>query len=85
VDAASNPAAAFPAILPATVSNVAGVSRSPLGGVPITGTFLIQRVSHTIGPSIWTVGYQISPYAAQGAVLALDTAGYNIIGLNTLA
>ena len=85
VDAASNPEAAFPVILPATVSNVAGVSRSPLGGVLITGTFLIQRVSHTIGPSIWTVGYQISPYAAQGAVLALDTAGYNIIGLNTLA
>ena len=85
VNAASNPAVAFPAVLPATVSNVANVSRSPVGGVPITGSFLIQRVNHNIGPSMWTTSYQISPYAAQGSVLGLDTTGFNVIGLNTLA
>jgi hypothetical protein len=85
VDAASNPAVAFPAILPTVVSNVAGVQRTPVGGVPIIGTYLVQKVTHTIGPTSWHVDYQLSPYVQPSTVLALDTASYNVLGNNTLA
>jgi hypothetical protein len=85
IDAASNPAVAFPAVLPMTVSNVVTVDRDPVGGVPISGQFLTQRVSISIGPTLWKVSYQISPYVIQASVLTADTSGFNQIGSNTLS
>ena len=43
-------------MLPLTVSNVVTVDRDPVGGVPISGQFLTQRVSLSIGPTLWKAG-----------------------------
>ena len=80
IDAASNPDVAFPVVLPLTVSNVLTVQRDPVGGVPISGQFLTQRVSLSIGPTLWKVDLQISPYVIQAAVLTSDTSTYNEMG-----
>ena len=85
VDASSKPGVTFPGILIATVSTVATVDRDPVGGYPISGTYLIQKVSHAIGPTKWVTAYQLSPYAAQGAVLTLDVSGGNVIGTSVLS
>jgi hypothetical protein len=85
IDAASNPDVAFSAILPLTVSSVVTVDRDPVGGVPISGQYLTQRVSISIGPTLWKVDYQISPYVIQATVLTSDTSGFNVIGTNTLS
>ena len=84
IDAASNPDVAFPVVLPLTVSSTVTVDRDPVGGVPISGQFLVQRVSLSIGPTLWKADYQISPYVVQAAVLTADASGYNEIGLNAL-
>ena len=85
VDAAGKPGLTFPEILIATVSTVATVDRDPAGGYPVSGGYLIQKVSHAIGPTAWVAGYQLSPYVIQSAVLTLDTSGYNALGSNTLS
>jgi len=84
VDAASNPQIAFPAVLQLQLGQVATVTRTPVGGAQITGTVLVQKVSHAIGPTMWTTAYQLSPYTPENAVLQLDTAGFDVLGLNSL-
>ena len=61
------------------------MDRDPAGGYPVSGGYLIQKVSHAIGPTAWVAGYQLSPYVIQSAVLTLDTSGYNALGSNTLS
>ena len=85
VDASGKPGLAFPDILTTTVSTVGTVDRNPVGGAPISGQYIVEKVSHAIGPTRWVTGYQLSPYVAQSAVLTLDVAGYNVLGSNTLA
>ena len=41
-------------------------------------------MSLSIGPTLWKVDLQISPYVIQAAVLTSDTSTYNEIGLNAL-
>jgi hypothetical protein len=85
VDASSKPSVAFPQVLFTTVGDVAYVDRSPVGGAPIAGTYIVEKITHKIGPGTWTTDYQLAPYVAQASVLALDVAGENILGNGTLA
>ena len=61
VDAGSKPGLTFPDILIATVSTVATVDRNPVGGSPISGNYLIQKVSHAIGPTKWVTALPAEP------------------------
>lgn len=85
VDAAGKPGLAFPDILTTSVSTVGTVDRNPVGGAPISGQYIVEKVTHAIGPTRWVAGYQLSPYVAQATVLTLDTSGENVLGANTLA
>jgi hypothetical protein len=85
IDAASNPAAAFPAILPLQQAQVVNVIRRPVGGAVVSGTVLVQKIQHEIGPAMWKTSIQLSPYAPEDAVLQLDAAGFDVLGNNTLA
>lgn len=84
IDAASNPAQAFPAVLLIKAGDVVTVNRRPAGGAAISGLFIVQKVSAKIGAAMWRVDYQMSPYVLPAAVLTLDESGYNILGQNTL-
>lgn len=83
VDAASNPSV-FTTILTHRVADVATVTRRPVGGAVITTTVIAQKVSGEIGPGLWRVTYQHSPYTLQNAILTLDETGYNVVGSNNL-
>jgi hypothetical protein len=85
VDAASNPLA-FEAVLSSGIQTVATVSRTPIGGAPWSTyklTVITEQVEHVIGPGIWQVSYQQSPYVPDDAVLQADTAN-NVLGSNAL-
>ena len=85
IDAASNPAVAFPAILPLTVSNVVTVDRDPVGGVPISGLFITQRVSLSIGPTRGRPVINCRPMSFSQLSWTSDVSGQNAIGTNTLS
>ena len=78
VDAASNPRA-FGAVLSLRPGDVVTVNRRPVGGTPLTGTYQVQKVSHSIGPGLWTASYEMSPYIPEVSVLQLDAAGYDVL------
>ena len=80
VDAASNPAQAFPAVLALQQAQLVTVTRRPVGGAVISAEALIQKVSHSIGPSLWQTTYEISPYSLEAAVLEADSPGYSTLG-----
>jgi hypothetical protein len=84
VDAASNPQVAFPSVLQLQLGQAAQVIRTPVGGAQITGTVLVQKVSHAIGPTMWQTAYQMSPYVPEDAVLQLDATGFDVVGNNSL-
>jgi hypothetical protein len=85
IDAASNPFTAFPAVLSLVVSDVVTVTRSPVPGQGITAPYIIEKVTHKIGGTLWQTSYQISPYVQDNSILALDKTGYNQLGFNSLA
>jgi hypothetical protein len=85
IDAASNPSAAFPAVLGLQQAQVATVTRNPMGAAPITGDTLIQKIHQAIGPGIWSIDLQLSPYSTESSVLELDASPYNSLGNATLA
>jgi hypothetical protein len=80
IDAASNPAAAFPVILALQQGDVVTVTRRPVGGAVITGEVIIQKIQHEIGPTSWVTSLQLSPYTPEDAILQLDTTGYDVLG-----
>ena len=80
IDAAANPAAAFPVILSLQQGQVAVVTRRPLGGAVISETFIIQKITHDIGPGVWKTSLQLSPYSLESAILTLGTPGYDTPG-----
>jgi hypothetical protein len=84
IDAASNPAVAFPAVLPLQQGQVAVATRRPVGGAVITGTVMTQKITHSIGPTSWQTSLQLSPYTPENAVLQLDAPPDNTIGNITL-
>jgi hypothetical protein len=84
VDAASNPAVAFPVILPLQQGQVVTVTRSPVGGATITGNCLTEKIAHAIGPAAWQTAVQASPYIPEGNVLQLDNPGGDTLGGNVL-
>src|SRR6185312_5350502 len=85
IDAASNPQAAFPAILPLLQGQVATVTRTPVGGVQITQTCLLQRVAHSIGPNTFVSALQLSPFTLEASILTLDEPGFDAAGSTALA
>jgi hypothetical protein len=85
IDAASNPAAAFPVILALQQGQVVTVTRRPAGGAVITGQVIVQKIQHDIGPTSWVTSLQLSPYSPENAILQLDTAGYDVLGNMGLA
>jgi hypothetical protein len=80
IDAASNPAAAFPVILALQQGQVLTVTRRPVGGAVITGQVIIQKIQHEAGPTSWVTSLQLSPYVPEDAILQLDTPGYDVLG-----
>ena len=80
IDAAANPAQAFPAVLTTRQGTVATVSRRPVGGTAISTVVQCQKVSHRIGAGEWKTRYQLSPYQPDNSVLQLDTAGFDTLG-----
>lgn len=72
VDAAATPHASFSVVLGLDIGDVITVTRRPVGGAEITEAGIIEHVGHSIGPGMWQVTYQLSPYAAEAAVLAVD-------------
>jgi hypothetical protein len=85
IDAASNPAAAFPVILALQQGQVVTVTRRPVGGAVVTGSVIIQKIQHEIGPTSWLTSLQLSPYVPEDAILQLDTPGYDVLGNMGLA
>jgi hypothetical protein len=85
IDAASNPAAAFPVILALQQGQVVTVTRRPVGGAVVTGQVIIQKIQHDIGPTMWVTSLQLSPYSPENAILQLDTPGYDVLGNMGLA
>jgi hypothetical protein len=85
IDAASNPQAAFPAVLGLMQGQVVTVTRQPAGGAEISEQVLVEKISHKIGPSLWQVSLQLSPYVPENAVVELDAPPFNTLGDNTLA
>jgi len=81
VDAAKTPSS-FTTVLKTRATTVATVSRTPVGGAPISKVVQVQRVSGEAGPGTWKVSYQLSPYTPDNAVLVLDEAGFNVLGSN---
>ena len=64
---------------------VATVTRRPVGGAEITGTVIVQKIQHDIGPTAWKTSFQLSPYQPENQILELDAAGFDQLGANTLA
>jgi hypothetical protein len=85
VDAASNPAVAFPVVLALLQGQVVSVTRMPVGGAVISGNVLVQQVSHQAGPGLWKAAYQLSPYTVEAAVLQLDDPADSTVGNAALA
>lgn len=79
---AANPAF-FAALLQTDVSAIATVNRSPIGGASYSLPVVIEKVQHSIGPGIWQITYQMSPYVPEDAVLTADTSN-DVLGSNTL-
>jgi len=88
IDAASladsGPVSAFPAVLSLELQDVVTVTRRPVGGAVISQLGIIERVEHSIGPSLWKTAYQISPYTIEGSILTADSTGTDILGQNSL-
>jgi hypothetical protein len=78
VDAAANPLA-FDAVMSIRPGDVVTVSRRPVGGSPVTGVYMVQKVSHEIGPGVWKAAYEMSPYSPENSILQLDAAGYDVL------
>lgn len=85
VDAAANPAAAFPAVLSLRQGQVATVIRRPVGAPVIQQNCIVQKIQHAIGGKTWQASYQLSPYDLESAVLQLDQPGSDVVGNNALA
>jgi hypothetical protein len=76
---------AFTSVLTTDIGDIASVSRFPTPGPGYTLPVVTEQVSIEIGPGGWQVSYQQSPYEPDGTILTADTAGYNVLGSNTLA
>jgi hypothetical protein len=83
VDAGATPWSSLAYILHLDIGDVVTVTRSPLGGYPITETCIIERVEHQIGATMWKTTYQMSPYVQPGAVQTLDGTN-NVPGTGNL-
>jgi hypothetical protein len=84
VDAGATPWSSLAYILHLDIGDVVTVTRSPLGGVSITETCIIERVEHQIGAGKWQVTFQISPYTPDSNILAADTAGFDTPSTTTI-
>jgi hypothetical protein len=82
----ANPAANpsfFTALLKTDISTIATVNRSPIGGASYSLPVIVEKVEHSIGPGVWQMTYQMSPYVPEDAVLTADTSN-DVLGSNTL-
>lgn len=87
VNCAANPLV-FTTVLSSDLQSIGQVMRAPIGGAPWNTynlTVITEKVEHSIGPSMWTTSYQLSPYVPENAVLQTDTAGSSVLGSNSLA
>ncbi len=84
VSAATDPLA-FTSILKTDLADVAELNRRPLGSPSYSLPVITQRAATSIGPGIWNVVFQLSPYVQEGDVLVADASGENILGSSTLA
>jgi hypothetical protein len=84
VNAASNPLF-FEMVLQTDISAVGVFNRRPVGAPLYSLPVVCERVSHAIGPGIYSVQYQLSPYVQEGDVLVTDVTGENTLGSTTLA
>lgn len=64
--------------------DIATVTRTPLGGAPITTLVIVQAVHHEVDADDWKVTVQATPYFPGNAVLQCDSSN-NTLGQNTLA
>lgn len=83
VDAASNPSS-FLSILQIHQGTSATVTRRPMGAAPISVPVMVQKVTHVIGPGMWTAKFEMSPYTSMSEVLTLGTSN-NVLGSNVLS
>jgi hypothetical protein len=79
---AANPAF-FTALLQTDIATIATVNRSPIGGASYSLPVIVEKVEHSIGPGVWHITYQMSPYVPEDSVLTADTSN-DVLGSNTL-
>jgi hypothetical protein len=68
VDLSSHPNA-ITQVLTTDLADPAIVNRRPLGGAAYSLPVTVEQVKLTVGPGVFTVGYQMSPYVPDNAVL----------------
>jgi hypothetical protein len=84
IGAATNPLS-FTLMLQTDLSDVAVLNRRPLGAPAYSLPVITQRTATSIGPGVWDVTLQLSPYIQEGNVLTADVTGENVLGSSTLA
>jgi hypothetical protein len=84
VDVANDPLI-FEQVLQTDIATVGILNRRPIGGPPYSLPVICQHVEISIGPGLWKVAYQLSPYTQEDQVLVSDTTGQNVLGSSTLA
>lgn len=83
VDLATRPSAVTQ-VLQSGIADGATVSRRPLGGAAYSLPVTIEKMSLSVGPGLFKMDYQMSPYVPEDAVLVADTAGFDVLGNNAL-
>jgi hypothetical protein len=74
----------FTKVLQTDVADVAVTNRRPVGAQVYSLPVIIQKVDTKIGPGVYTVTYQQSPYVQEGEVLTADVSPYDNLGSNVL-
>ena len=74
----------FYSVLQTDINDVIVVSRNPGGAQQYTLPVTIEQVNISIGPGIWDVHYQMSPYVLPAAVLTTGSGTTGLLGSNAL-
>lgn len=81
VDAVADPEL-WPFVLGTDIGDLVFFERNPVGGSPVSGTFMVIGIQPDIGENKASFGYALAP--VPGPVLTLGDPVYGVVGLNGL-
>jgi hypothetical protein len=79
VDAGADPEA-WPFVLGTDIGDLVSFQRTPLGGAPVEGVFMVLSIEPDIGEDKATFTYVLAPSPSPGNILTLDDPVYGLVG-----